>query len=376
MTLAPGRPRRLALTGGGTGGHVYPALAIAEALATEFPEVLFVGTRRGLESRIVPAAGVAMATVHAAPLLRSVSPALVRTLFSNALGYLEALRVLARFRPDLLVATGGYVALPVVAAMRTLRALGRSHARIAVLEPNAVSGLANRLVAPLADDVWYGASPGRELGPNEAVVGIPVRAALRHPMASAEARAALGLDPARATVVAIGGSQGARSINGAIAGWAEAGLPAGLQIAVIAGTRDAAGLRARLAGRERVVVLDYLADPRAAYAAADLVVARAGASTLGELAATGVPALLVPYPHATADHQTRNAAVYAAGGAARTLADAALDAASLAAAVAAMLEPGALAALRSAAREGASRDPRVAIAARVKTLLAANDRRS
>jgi UDP-N-acetylglucosamine--N-acetylmuramyl-(pentapeptide) pyrophosphoryl-undecaprenol N-acetylglucosamine transferase len=361
----------LVLTGGGTGGHVYPALAIAEAFATE-PDfaplrVDFIGTRGGLEARIVPAAGLPLHAVRAAPLARTLSFSLVNTFAVNVLGFFDALRVLHRLEPDVLIATGGYVSLPVVAAMRLVRALGRSRARIAVLEPNAAPGLTNRLVAPLVDEVWYAIPPSpRALRAREAVVGIPVRSSMRRAMSRSEARAALGLPEVATVIVAIGGSQGARSINDAIAAYVEAGVPEGMHVLVIAGERDFVLLAGRLAGRADATVLCYLDDPRSAYAAADLVVARAGASTLGELAATATPALLVPYPFATADHQALNARAYAAGGGARVVADRDLDAGRLRAELTAALEPMVLADMRAATRRASALDPRATIVARVK----------
>jgi UDP-N-acetylglucosamine--N-acetylmuramyl-(pentapeptide) pyrophosphoryl-undecaprenol N-acetylglucosamine transferase len=274
-------------------------------------------------------------------------------------------------KPDVLIATGGYVAFPVVAALRLVRALGRSRARIALFEPNAVSGLTNRLLAPLVDEIWYASAPdARPLGAREYVVGTPVRSSLRRPMSASEGRAALGLDPAKTTIVVLGGSQGARSLNASAASLAETGLPADWQLLVVAGDADVHSLRARLRERSGVLVLAYLDDPRAAYAAAVVVVARSGASTLAELAATATPALLVPYPYATNDHQMRNARAYAVDGAARVLPDAELDADRLRSELETMLSD--IAALRAAALRRAGADPRVTIVARVKTWSPAN----
>ena len=366
---------KLVLSGGGTGGHVYPALAIAEAFAQEPSfapfEALFVGTRERLEAQIVPSAGMPIAFVHAAPLARRLSLSIFSTIVTNARGFVEALGVLHRARPDVLIATGGYVALPVVAALRFVRALGRSKARIALLEPNAVAGLTNRLLTPLVDEVWLAVvPPGRVLGKREHLVGTPVRAAVRVPMTPAEGRRLLEIDPLKTTIVIMGGSQGARSLNDAATGLVDAGLPPGWQLVIVAGERDFERVGARLSGRPSVRVLSYLREPRAAYAAADVLVTRAGASTLAELAATAVPALLVPYPHASDDHQMHNAYAYAQSGSARVLADAALDPARLEAEVRSMLDV--LPALQSAARRAAQSDPRAAIVARVKAWSAAN----
>ena len=366
---------RVLLTGGGTGGHIYPALAIAEALRGDAAlaplDVLFVGTRGGMENEIVPAAGVRAEFVQAAPLLRTLSPALLRTLVANVTGFVQSLAVLHRFKPDVAIATGGYVTFPVIAALRAVIALRLSRARIALLEPNAEPGLTNRLLGPLVDEIWMSLTPAG--APKTVATGTPVRASFLEPLDPAQARATLGLDPARTTVVVFGGSQGARSLNSACVALGR-DLPPGRQMLVVAGARDFAAVGAALDGAPRVRVVRYLDDPRTAYAAADLVVARAGASTLAELAATGTPALLVPYPHATGDHQTRNAEVFARGGAARVLADRELTPERLRAELDAALEPGALAALREAARARTrgNGDPRANVVARVNAFLRPN----
>ncbi len=367
---------RLLLTGGGTGGHIYPAVAIAEACARE-PSLAplcasFIGSRRGLEARIVPAASLRIAFVSAAPFERGAPIALLRTIALNALGFLRALVLVRGLRPDVLVATGGYVTFPVVAALRCLRALGLTRARIAVLEANATPGLTNRLLAPLADEVWWAHRPPEAMGARAVLTGMPVRASLRVPLTRTAARQMLGLEAEAVTIVVMGGSQGARSLNAAVAAMIEAGFPAHWQIALVSGKREYETLALRLGGRARVRVFAYLDDPRAAYAAADIVVVRSGASTLGELAATGTPAILVPYPHATDDHQMRNARAYAAGGAAIVLPDADLNAARLQHELQAALEPARLEPLRVAARAAAIDDPAAAIAARVKLLISAN----
>jgi UDP-N-acetylglucosamine--N-acetylmuramyl-(pentapeptide) pyrophosphoryl-undecaprenol N-acetylglucosamine transferase len=321
----------------------------------------------------VPQAGVPIAFIHAAPLVRRPSFELLATLFANVRGFFEALAVLHRLRPDVLIATGGYVTLPVVAALRAVRLVGRSRAKIALLEPNARAGLTNRLLGPLVDEIWYGVRvPDRPLAANERLVGTPVRAGLREPLERGAARAQLGLERDRSTVVVFGGSQGARSLNEAVANMALAGLPLGLQILVVTGTSAFAHIDARLQNVAHVHVVAYLDDPHGAYAAADLVVSRAGASTLGELAATATPAVLVPYPYATGDHQTHNARAFAASGAALVVPDREFDAARLRALLSTVLEPAPLARMRSAARAYAASDPCAAIVARVKSWSSAN----
>jgi len=196
---------------------------------------------------------------------------------------------------------------------------------------------------------------------------------MRRKMTAAAGRALLKLDPDKRTIVVMGGSLGARSINEAMAELVRGGMPDDWQLFMIAGQRDQQEMWRQLGWRERVKCVAYLDDPRPAYAAADIVVSRAGASTIGELAATGTPALLVPYPHATANHQVHNAQAYAASGAARVIPDAELDSARLRLEVTAALQGERAVAMRAAAERAALVDPRTAIVARVKSWRAPNE---
>jgi UDP-N-acetylglucosamine--N-acetylmuramyl-(pentapeptide) pyrophosphoryl-undecaprenol N-acetylglucosamine transferase len=353
------------LTGGGTGGHVYPALAVAEALRA-LPQaqplsLLFVGTRDRLEAKIVPQADIPFACVAAAPLQRRLSFAFARTLAVNALGILQALSVLHRFRPDCVVATGGYVTFPVVVALRLVRALGLSQGKIALLEPNARPGLTNRLLEPLVDEIWvsYGEEHGSPRG-KSIVTGTPVRASFSALPNARDARAQLGLDPEKTTIVVIGGSQGAHSLNAAVAALR---LSPGRQILLLTGHCDE--IVPEMPG---VVVREYLDDMRIAYAAADAAVTRAGASTLAELAATRTPAILVPYPYATDEHQLHNAARFVRTGAARMLLDREL-AVRLQTELEELLEPQTLAEMRRAASSSGLLDASVRVARRVVSLV-------
>ncbi len=312
----------------------------------------FFGNRDGLEARLVTT--MPLTFVPSAPLQRRLGPGALRTLARNVAGFAVAVRALLAYRPTLVIATGGYVCFPVVVAARALRLAGLLRCRIALLEINATPGLTNRLLAPLVDQVWTTyAGSNRYFGGKAKVTGAPVRASLRRSIERAAARANLGLEPDRPTVVVMGGSQGARSINDAVATLAaQQSLPAGWQILHISGERDYARMAARQTrpGAGNLVrLVPYLADPADAYAAADIVVARAGASTLAELAATSSPAVLVPYPFAAADHQSANAAMFAANGAALVIRDADLGAESLATALRTCLEPDNLARMRAAA---------------------------
>jgi UDP-N-acetylglucosamine--N-acetylmuramyl-(pentapeptide) pyrophosphoryl-undecaprenol N-acetylglucosamine transferase len=289
------------------------------------------------------------------------------TLTANVRGIVQATSLARRFRPDVVVATGGYVAFPAVAGARAAALATRRRVPIALLEPNAEPGLTNRLLEPFVDEIWLGV--GGVARRKAVLTGTPVRASLRVPLEREVARTQLGLASGRTTIVAIGGSQGARRLNEAMLGLDKAARRNGWQVLALTGAGELERARTAASGLDWLHVAGYLDDPAPAYAAADIVVARAGASTLAELAATGTPALLVPYPHATADHQTRNAEAVAATGAARVIADADLDAARLGRELESALEPGALAALRQAARERAHADPAAAIAARIVRLV-------
>lgn len=330
---------RVLIAGGGTGGHVFPTLATAAALRELAPAVgvEFVGTARGLESRLVPEAGWTLHRVQAAPLARKVSPATLR-LPGVLLGATREVARLIRER-DVRVAAvfGGYVAVPLALAA------WRTGTPLVVHEQNAIPGVANRLAARWARTVavsFPGAMP-RFRHRDVVLVGNPVRpelagidrAALRD-----EAMARFGLDPARRTLLVFGGSQGARRINDAVV--AAAGMwtdPARLQILHAAGGAEHERVRAAWeamgAAGPLVRCESFIDRMDLAYAAADLVLCRAGASSIAELTVLGLPAVLVPYPHATADHQTANALEVAAAGGAVVIPDDELDAARLVAAV-------------------------------------------
>jgi UDP-N-acetylglucosamine--N-acetylmuramyl-(pentapeptide) pyrophosphoryl-undecaprenol N-acetylglucosamine transferase len=356
---------------GGTGGHLYPAIAVADALRERQAAIAFVGTADRLEATIVPKAGYALHAVASRPLAREFSWDAFRTVASNAAGTLQSLALLLRLRPDVLVATGGYVCFPAVLAARVLRTLQLSRMAIVVLEPNAKPGLTNRLLAPLVDEVWgaFG-DPDPRFAGKYVRTGVPVRAALRVLPPRDVAIAALGLDPARKTLLAMGGSQGARTINDALTALAnDGGLPPGWQLVAVTGARDYYGVRANVRD-PGIVVRPYLDDPSHAYAAADLVLARAGASTLAELAATGKPAILVPYPFAADGHQASNAERFAATGAAAIVADADVQRGVLRGVLAEATAPARIAAMQAAAERVRAGDPVATILARVDWLTA------
>ncbi len=357
--------------GGGTGGHVYPAIAIADALRDR-AEIAFAGSAHRLEAQLVPEAGYPLHTVSSKPIARRVSFDLVRSAFANIFGIAQSLRMVDRIRPDLLIATGGYVCFPVVVATRLLRALGRVSTEIILVEPNARPGLTNRLLLPLVGEVW-GSFDDVRFGKKFIKTGVPVRVSLTHRPRREAALASFGLDAKKRTLLVMGGSQGARSINEAVVALVRThALPEDWQVLLVTGSGEYERLAATLRDEPALAIVPYVHDVGAAYAAADLVLARAGASTLAELAAIGLPALLVPYPHAAGDHQNVNARAFAATGAGVVLDDAALAGGALREVLADAVVPERLLALQMAARSLAGGDALAAVLARIDVIVRRN----
>jgi UDP-N-acetylglucosamine--N-acetylmuramyl-(pentapeptide) pyrophosphoryl-undecaprenol N-acetylglucosamine transferase len=305
-----GEPLRVLIAGGGTGGHLYPGLAVARFLVETSPEatVTFAGTAKGLEARVVPREGFALDTIRSAGLKGKSPLALARGVGLLPLSAIDAWRVLSRRRPHVVVGVGGYSSGPVVllAALRGISTL--------LLEQNAVPGFANRRLARLVTAAAVTYEETLEwFGRRGFVSGNPVRAGFL----------AIGAaDPwhrAERRVLVFGGSQGARAINDAMAGAAPVLARSGLPLRIVhqTGERDVARLEAAYAAAGiEARVAPYLERMDEEMAWADLIVSRAGATTLAEVTAAGRLALLVPLPTATDDHQRRNAEALVRSGAA------------------------------------------------------------
>lgn len=305
--------RRFLIAAGGTAGHVLPALAVAEALHRRGASVTLAGRPDSVEERLARAAGLEFDAFSVEGLPRRPSLRLLGALARDVAAPAACLRILRRRRPDAVLGAGGYVGGPMVLAARTLGIPA------ALTEADAHLGLANRLAAPFASTVFLAFPLDGLEGPKYRVVGRPIPARSRPP-ARAEARTAFGLPQDGPVVLVFGGSQGARRLNeAAYEAFAESG-PAVLQLA---GERDFPELDAR-PRRADYRLLPFTDEFGAALAAADLVVARAGGS-VWEVAAAGKPTLLVPYPHATGDHQAKNAAYFERGGGALVVAEDELD---------------------------------------------------
>lgn len=335
----------LLITGGGTGGHVSPGLGVAAAWMRRHGSgsAAWVGRSGGIEQGMAQRAGLRFLAVHSAPLKRGIHWGNLALPWALLKGLRQARALLRAERPAAVLATGGYVALPLGLAA------GLGGRPLVLLEPNAVPGAANRLLKPLAKALCLAYPPGRP-DPKTRLTGTPCR--LAGLPSRAEARRVLGLDPGKRVLLVMPGSQAARAVNAALRGALPllADRAGAWQWLWMCGAADLeACRRAALASPLAVQCLDFIQDVAPAYAAADLVLCRSGASTLAELALAGKPSLQVPYPHATADHQRANAAAFAAAGAARVLDERELDAERLAKALRDLLDGEGLEAMGTAA---------------------------
>lgn len=301
---------KVLLAGGGTAGHTSPLLATADALRRLDPgiEVTALGTPRGLETRVVPEAGYPLELIPPVPLPRRPNADLVR-LPGRLRGAVKgALDVVDRVRPDVVVGFGGYVAVPAYLAGR------RHRIPLVVHEGNALPGIANRLGARLTHHVAT-SFPNTPLRHAE-YVGLPIRrmiSTLDRDAVRDQARQSFGLDAGRATLLVTGGSQGARRINQSVSASATTLAAAGVQVLHVVGPSGQADVK-RAEGAPAYVVVPYVDRMDLAYAAADLVVCRSGASTVTEVAALGLPAVFVPLPIGNGEQALNAKPVVDAGG--------------------------------------------------------------
>lgn len=354
----------IAFAGGGTGGHLFPALAIAGAVAATRPEwrCVFAGARRGVEATVLPERGVPHRLFPFEPIHRT-------RWWRNARWPLLAVRLVREVddwldaeRPAAVIGSGGYVSGPVVwrAARRGIPT--------AIVELDVRPGLATRLLTRWVDQIWLAAEEARDALPVAAraravVTGAPI--APPDPGRREAALSRFGLDRSRPVLTITGGSQGSLALNRVVAAWLAAGGGEGRQVLWATGRATHAAF-APLHQPPEVQVIPFI-DPMAdAWSVSDLALTRAGMMTLAELAAWGIPAILVPLPTAAADHQTHNALAAEAAGAATCLRQDALDAAALEAAVGAILGgPSRREAMARAARQRGRPDAAAGIAQRV-----------
>lgn len=341
---------RWIIAGGGTGGHLYPGLAVAEALARLRPsaEVLFVGTANGIEARVVPAAGRRLATIDVEGVKNRGAGALFKAAYQVPKSIGQSLRILAEFKPTAVLGVGGYAGGPMLMAAWLKRL------PTFIQEQNAYPGITNRILSRFVRGIFT-SLPGTQGFPEAKVklVGNPIRASIRP-----------GTSPAKFTLLVFGGSQGSRAINRALAEAAPLLADRNDRLRVIHQQgRDTA---VDVAGAYRAAGIDadvrtYFDDMPEQYAQASLAVCRAGATSLAELAAAGLPAVLLPFPFAADNHQEKNADVVAAAGAAVKLRDADASGARMAELIRAFMDQPAkreatAAAMRGLARPQAAED--------------------
>ena len=321
---------RVILTGGGTGGHIYPALAIAKGLLARDAEtqILYVGIRDGMEARLVPEAGIAFAGISGKGLPRRLSLDTIKVVGNSFKALWETKKLLRQFHPDLVVGTGGYVSGPVVLTAALFNIPTLLH------EQNALPGITNRILARVVRRVMvtfpesmerFGVKKKLEL------VGLPVRPEIGHVSREVGAKY-FKLRPNRLTLLVTGGSRGARTLNQAmIEVLAYLAQRSDIQVIWATGkttyTETIEGLKKRAISWERPEwrVLEYLKDMPEALACADIFIGRAGAASLAELMVAGIPSLLIPYPYAAENHQEHNAQALVQAGAAKIILDSELD---------------------------------------------------
>ena len=310
---------RIIVSGGGTGGHIYPAVTIANQIKEKQPdaEIIFVGTREGLECEIVPRYGYPIEFIEVAGFQRKLSLDTIKSAFKLLAGLIDALKLIRKIKPDLVVGTGGYVCGPVLflAALQGIPTC--------IQEQNAMPGVTNKILAHFVKKVFLGyQEAGKYFGGNSDKIftGNPIRKEILE-VSRATAIEKFKLDPAKKTILVSGGSRGARSINDAMA-LVETSLAGRSDVQVIHITGETGyekfigQVEKKVLMSDNIKVFRYMHDMPLALAAADLAVFRSGAIGLAELMARGIPSILVPYPYATANHQEHNArAVEGAGGA-------------------------------------------------------------
>lgn len=318
--------RRVVLTGGGTAGHIYPALALAERLKADGCEVWFAGTPNGIESRIVPDAGIQFSAFESSGFNRRHPMTLPKGVSLIMKSTRKAKKWFGEIKPDAVVAFGGYVSIPVA------RAAEQTGVPVVVHEQNSVMGMANKYISKKAKAVCLTYEEAAKYVPEGVrwtVTGNPVRGAVTKTTRQ-EGRAYLGIPEDATLLVVFGGSKGARHINEAVAAMKDDLLAiGGLHVMHITGEAELEATSSLLglsdADKQRYHVMGYQDHMAETLAAADAVVSRAGATSLAEISARAIPAILVPYPYATNDHQRINARAYADAGAAILIDDSDLE---------------------------------------------------
>lgn len=302
------KPLRVIFAGGGTGGHLFPALALADKLKQRSssnlpPEILFCGTKRGLEFRMKEKLGYPLELINVRGMARRLTLVNLLVPFLLVGAIAKSMLIIARFHPDIVIGSGGYVMGPVLIAAIIM---GK---RRVIQEQNSFPGVTTRKLAGMVDRVFLGFGEASKYLPAKAKMvetGNPIKEVIGT-IPPEEGRKYFGIQPGKRVILILGGSQGATAINRNIMRHIDK-LPEDIHLIWQTGERDykevAASAGGKVPGRSLFAFTDRI---EYGYAAADLVIARAGALTLAEIIAAGLPSLLVPYPHAAGDHQRKNA---------------------------------------------------------------------
>lgn len=313
---------KVLISGGGTGGHIFPALSIANALKARKDinvEILFVGADNRMEMEKVPAAGYKIIGLPVAGFNRSNPLKNISVLIKLAKSIQKARKIVKDFKPDIAIGVGGYASGP------TLKAAQRANVPTLLQEQNSYAGVTNKLLSKKAERICVAYDNMQRFFPADRIVmtGNPVRKdLLERKLDVKEARESFGLDAERTTILVVGGSLGARTINEAMEKNLKQIADAGVQVIWQTGKNFGNRGNEAAKGLKGVVVTQFITDMAGAYAAADLVISRAGAGSISELELLGKPAVLVPSPNVAEDHQTKNAMALSNVGAAVTITDA------------------------------------------------------
>ncbi|MCR4441114.1 MAG: undecaprenyldiphospho-muramoylpentapeptide beta-N-acetylglucosaminyltransferase [Peptococcaceae bacterium] len=318
---------RVVLTGGGTGGHVYPALAIGQAIRNEWPrtEFVYVGTEEGLENRIVPNTGFSFRTINVIGWHRTFSLQALKAAWQVVVGLHQAENIIHDFQPHLVIGTGGYVCLPVVwsATLNKIPTI--------IHEQNALPGLANRFLSRRVNEIMLTFPEARHRFPRKIKgkvhhTGFPIRSEIMQTTRQ-DGYSYFNFSPGKPTLLCVGGSRGAHSINEAMFGVYRE-LVDKIQMIHITGPAEYEAYLKRLAATGidlancgNIIVRPYLNHMEFALACADLCIGRAGAAFISEITAKGLPGILVPYPYAAENHQEYNAMFLVNKGAAEMIRD-------------------------------------------------------
>lgn len=313
--------QRILISGGGTGGHIFPALSIAAAIKRRYPDahIKFVGALGRMEMERVPAAGFEIEGLPVAGFDRKRLWRNFGVLFKLWKSIRKARRIVREFKPQIAIGVGGYASGP------TLKAAQKAGIPTLLQEQNSFPGVTNKLLAAKAGAICVAYEGTERFFPADRIhlTGNPVRTALTNcEMTQAEAKKALGFDPARRLVLVVGGSLGARTINTAVASSLDKIVATGAQLLWQTGKNGANEFAGAADGYPDVKSTPFISDMATAYRAADLVVSRAGAGTISELQLLGKPSLLIPSPNVAEDHQRKNALALVNKGAAEMILDA------------------------------------------------------